>query len=123
MEIQFTLNLVELKHAVRRLLARLPDELEAADDSMVFKVSRDELEIVEGGTSEILVATVVRPGQARVPHHVFRGIARSLQFHRGRVITMTFSTGAWRIDRTYYRHPKIFVVAPWMKKPAKLQNL
>jgi hypothetical protein len=84
MEVQFTVNLVELKRAVRRLLTRLPDQSAAGDDSIVFHASRNSLEIVAGGTSEVLGAAVVHPGKARVPHHVFRSIARSLQFHGGR---------------------------------------
>jgi hypothetical protein len=54
MEVQFTVNLVELKRAVRRLLTRLPDESEAGDDSIVFSASGNDLEIVVGRTSEVL---------------------------------------------------------------------
>ena len=39
MEVQFTVNLVELKRAVRRLLVRWPDESEAGDAFIVFKTS------------------------------------------------------------------------------------
>jgi len=129
MEVQFTVNLFELKRAFRRLLARLPDELETGDNFVVFKASMDDLEIVAGGTFEILIATVVHPGKARVPHHVFCGIVRSLQFHRRRIIPVTFRPRALRIERTDYKHANISVHCPGVKqsfvgrKPAKLQNL
>ncbi len=47
----------------------------------------------------------------------------------GRVIAISFSSGALRIDRTDYRHPNISVRASGRgqaivgTKPAKLQNL
>jgi len=129
MEIQFTVNLVELKRAVRRLLARLPDESAAGDDSIVFGASGNSLEIVVGGTSEVLRAAIVHPGKARVPHHVFRTIARSLRFHRGRAIAIVVSPAVFKINRTGYRHPGISILSPVRGqafigvKPAKLQNL
>jgi len=79
--------------------------------------------------SKFLNATVVHPGQARVPCPVFRGIARILRFYRGKFITIAFLPGALRIDRTGYRHSSISVLAPPKRhalletKPAKLQNL
>jgi hypothetical protein len=88
----------------------------------------DRLDIVVGGTSEVLNASVVHPGQATVPSPVFRGIARTLRFHHGGVITIALSPGSLRIDRTDYRHPSISVLAPSRGQaidgtnPAKLQN-
>jgi hypothetical protein len=112
MEVQFTVNLVELRHAVRRLLARLPDESAAGDDSIVFHASGNSLEIVAGGTSEVLGAAVVHPGKARIPHHVFRTIARSLQFHGGRSVAIVVSPAVLKINRTEYRHPSISIPNP-----------
>jgi hypothetical protein len=71
----------------------------------------------------------MHPGTARVPYPVFCGIARTLQFYRGRVIAIAFSPGILRIDRTVYRHPNISVPVPGRgraiigPKLAKLQNL
>jgi len=129
MEVQFAVNLIELKQAVRRLLARLPDESEAGDDSIVFKASGKDLEIVVGSTSEVLRAAVVHPGTAKAAYHVFRSIARSLQFHRGRAIAIVLSPSVLKINRTEYRHPCISTLSPARgqafvgTKPAKLQNV
>jgi hypothetical protein len=128
-EIEVRVSLIDLKRAFRRLLARLPDESEAGGDFIVFSASGDRLDIMVGGTSEVLNATVVLPGEARVPSPVFRDIARTLRFHRDRVIVIAFLPGSFRIDRTDYRHPSISVLAPDVgqaiveTKPAKLQNL
>jgi hypothetical protein len=107
MGFELRVSLTDLKRAFRRLLARLPDEMEAGSDFIVFSASGDRLDIMVGGTSEVLNVTVVHPGQARVPSPVFRGIARTLRFHRGGVIAIALSTGSLRIDRTDYRHPSI----------------
>ena len=109
MEIEVRVSLIDLKRAFRRLLARLPDESEAGGDFIVFKAIGDCLDIVVGGTSEILSASVVHPGQVRVPCAVFRGIARILRFYRGRTVTVGSSKGLLRIVRTEFRHPSISV--------------
>jgi hypothetical protein len=129
MEMEVRVSLIALKRAFRRLIARLPDESEADGDFIVFSATGDSLDIVVGGTSEVLSASVVRTGQARVPSHVFRGIARTLRFYRGMFITIAFSQGALRIDLTDHRHPNISVHAPCGgraivgTKPTKPQNL
>lgn len=129
MEIEVRVNLVDLKRAFRRLSTRLPDESEIGADFIDFNAREKTVEIVVGGTFEVLNATVVHPGQGRVPCPVFRGIARTLRFYRGKFITIAFLAGALRIDRTGYRHSSISVLAPRKRhalletKPAKLQNL
>jgi hypothetical protein len=128
MGIEVRVRLIDLKRAFRRLIARLPDESEAGANFIVFGADADHLEIVSGGTSETLRATVVHPGEARVPCPVFRGIARTLRFHRETVIMISFSPGSLRMDQTDYRHPSISVLARdggqaiARTKPAKLQN-
>jgi hypothetical protein len=71
MGIEVRVCLIDLKHAFRRLIARLPDESEAGADFIVFRAVADHLEIVSGGTSETLSATVVHLGKAGVPCPVF----------------------------------------------------
>jgi hypothetical protein len=56
MNIEFTVSLVELKRAFRRMLARLPDESEAGAEFVVFNASDNNLEITASGTSEGLSA-------------------------------------------------------------------
>lgn len=129
MEIEVRVSLVDLKRAFRRLLARLLDESEAGADFIVFSASGSSLDIVVGGTSEVFSASVLHPGQAKVPCPVFRGITRTLRFHRAKTVTIALSPGMLRIDRTDYRHPSNSVLTPRRgraivgTKPAKLQNL
>lgn len=129
MEIEVLVNLVDLKRAFRRLLTRLPDESEAGGEFIVFGAGRKTLEITAGATSEVLTATVMHPGHARVPSTVFRGIARVLRFYRGRTVTVAVKEGLIRIARTDFRHPRIYVLArgPGQPivgtKPAKPQKL
>jgi hypothetical protein len=129
MEVEYSVSLMDLKRAFRRLLARLPDESEVGGDFIVFSASGDRLDIMVGGTSELLNATVVHPGQARVPSPVFRGIARTLRFYGGRTVAAASSKGLLRLVRKEFRHPDISVLARGRgqaivgSKPAKLQNL
>ena len=110
MGIEVRVHLIDLKRAFRRLMARLPDESEAGAEFIVFRADTDRFDIIAGGTSETLRASVAYPGEARVPCPVFRGIARTLRFHRGRVIMISLSPGSLRIDQTNYRHPRISVL-------------
>jgi hypothetical protein len=72
MEIEVRVSLTDLKRAFRRLLARLLDESEANADFVVFRAIADHLDIVAGGTSEVLSVTVV--------HHKARQELRVLSF-------------------------------------------
>ena len=110
MEIEVRVNLIDLKRAFGRLLARLPDESEAGGDFIVFNASGKNLAVVAGATSDVLRATVRHPGQAQVPYPVFCGIGRILRFYRGRNATVAFSEGLLRIARTEFRHPNISIV-------------
>ena len=129
MEMEVLVSLVDLKRAFRRLLTRLPDESEAGGEFIVFGAGGNSLEITAGATSEVLTATVMHPGHARVPSTVFRGIARALRFYRGRTVTVAVKEGLIRIARTDFRHPRIYVLArgPGQPivgtKPPKPQNL
>jgi len=106
-EVEFTVSLVELKRAFRRLSARLPDESEAGGELVVFEASHNTLEIVALGTSEDLSASVVHPGRGSVPFPVFRGVARTLRFYRQRTVRLAFSAGVFRVDHTEFRHAGI----------------
>jgi hypothetical protein len=108
-DVEFTVSLVELKRAFRRLSARLPDESEAGGELVTFDASHNSLEIVAHGTSEGLSAFVVRPGRASVPFPFLRGIARTLRFYRQKTVRFAFSGGVLRIDRTCIWHPSVCV--------------
>jgi hypothetical protein len=109
-DIEFTVSLVELKRAFRRLSARLSDESEAGGEVVVFDAGRNTLEIVALGTSEGLSVSVVHPGRASVPVPVFWGIARILRFYPEAKVCIGLSDGVVRIDRTDFRHSSISVL-------------
>ena len=91
MNVEFTVSLVELKRAFRRVSARLLDESEAGAKSVRFNVSESSLEVLAQETAEGLTAAVVHPGRATVPLPVFRGIARAMPFYRGTRVRFAFS--------------------------------
>ena len=109
-DVEFTVSLVELKRAFRRLSARLPDESEAGGAFVVFTACNDKLEITANGTFEGLSASGVHPGRARVPFPVFRGVARILRFYRLKTVRFAFSVGELTIDRTAFRHKDISIL-------------
>jgi hypothetical protein len=106
-QVQFTVNLTDLKRSSRRLLTRLPDESEAGGDFVVFNATGDGLEIVANSTSEGLLAMVSNVGVARIPYPVFRGIVRTFSTYHKRKLTFTFSAGQLTVDGTVFRHPQI----------------
>ena len=56
-------NVAEMKRACRRLLARLPDECESGNQSVVFTADQDNLRIQIDSSSEIISAVVVQKGK------------------------------------------------------------
>jgi hypothetical protein len=108
-QIQFTVNLADLKRSSRRLLTRLSDESEAGGEFVVFNATGDGLQIVASGTSEGLTAIVSNAGVARIPYPVFRGIIRTFSTYHTRKLTFTFSAGQLTVDSTVFRHPQISV--------------
>lgn len=106
-EIEARVNLVDLRRAFRRVLARLPDEAEAGNEFVIFSVDWNSLGIVAGETSETVSASVTQTGQASVPSSCFRGIARTLGFYRQATIRLAFSNGTLTINRTKFRHGNI----------------
>jgi hypothetical protein len=108
-QVQFTVNLTDLKRSSRRLLTRLPDEAEAGGEVVVFNATRDGLQIVADSTSEGLAAIVSSEGVARMPYPVFRGIVRTLSTYHRRKLTFTFSAGQLTVNGRVFRHPQISV--------------
>ena len=110
-------------------MLRLDDEVPAQDDSVVFSAHGQVVEIVAGGTTELLDATVAHEGRARLPYAVFRGVGRALRFYRARgSASVVLIPGRLRIGTTEYRNPSIAVDSLNPEdsiaagKPAKLQN-
>ena len=99
-QVQFTVNLTNLKRSSRRVLTRLPDELEAGGDIVVFNATGDSLQIVANSTSEGLAAIVSKAGVGRMPNAVFRGIVRTFRTYHTRKLTFTFSAGEMTVDAT-----------------------
>src|SRR2546425_30953 len=110
MDVEFTVSLIELKRAFRRLSVRLSDVFEAGAKSVIFNVRDSDLEIVAQETVESLPVAVAHSGLASVPLPVFRGIARTIRFYRGTSVRFAFSPEALRINRTCFRHPGISVL-------------
>jgi hypothetical protein len=108
-QVQFTVNLTDLKRSSRRLQTRLSDESEAGGDFVVFNATGNGLQIVANSTSEGLTAIVSNVGVARIPHPVFRGIVRTFSTYRTRKLTFTFSAGQLTVNGTAFRHPQISV--------------
>jgi hypothetical protein len=104
MDVEFSVNLIELKRAFRRLSARLPDESEVGSQFVVFNACSNNLEIAARGTSEGLAVSVLHPGQASLPFPVFSGIARVLRFYRRKTVDVGFSNGVVKIEHTQFRH-------------------
>jgi len=111
-------------------MVRLDDEAETVNDFVVFKAQGNVIEIIAGGTTEILDANVVSEGRARLPSTFFREIARALRFHRQRgTLSVLLLPGSLKINKTEYRHSSISVhlveteQALAVTKPQKLQNL
>jgi hypothetical protein len=99
MDVEFTVSLVELKRAFRRLSARVPDEAEAGGEFVVFDAYGDNLKIAARGTTEGSSVSVGRSGKASLPSSVFDGIARTLRFYRGKAVRFGFATGSLTIKR------------------------
>jgi hypothetical protein len=108
-QVQFTVNLTDLKRSCRRLLTRLPDESEDGGNFVVFNATGDGLEIVANSTSDGLAAIVSNAGVARMPYPVFRGIVRTFSTYRTRELTFTFSAGQLTANGTVFRHPQVSV--------------
>ena len=108
-QVQFTVNLADLRLSSRRLLTRLSDESEAGSEVVVFNAMGDGLQIVANSTSEGLLAMVSNVGVARIPYPVFRGIVRTFSTYRTRKLTFTFSAGQLTVNGTVFRHPQISV--------------
>jgi hypothetical protein len=105
-QVQFTVNLTDLKRSSRRLLTRLSDESEASGEFVIFNAPVDGLQLVANSTSEGLTAMVSNVGVARIPHHVFRGIVRTFSSYHTRKLTFAFSAGQLTVDDTVSRHPQ-----------------
>ena len=90
-QVQFTVNLADLKRSSRRLLTRLSDESEAGGDFVVFNATGDGLQIVANSTSEGLTPIVSNAGVARIPYPVFRGIVGTFSTYHMRKFTLTIS--------------------------------
>ena len=107
MEVEFSVNLIELKRAFRRLLVQLPDKSEAASESVIVEARGDSVEIVAQDTVEGIPVCIVHSGRASVPSAVFSGLARTLRFYRQQTVRLAFSAGTVKIDRAEFRHPEI----------------
>jgi hypothetical protein len=110
MALQFTVNLVDLRRAVRRLTMRLADELAIGVGFVILRVAFNQLTIETLNSAEELTAEVHQAGTANVAVAVFCALAKTLRYHhQGRQIRFCISSGSIGVDRTVTRHPGISV--------------
>ncbi len=108
-DVRFTVNLAELKRAVRRLTMRLGDESAIDERFVIFRVALKRLTIETVNSSEELSVEVHQPGTVNVPVAVFCAIAKTLRYHGRRQVQFSISSGSIGVDRTVTRHPGISV--------------
>jgi hypothetical protein len=93
-----TVNTIEMKRACERLLARLPDERDSGNSSVVFTADRDSLHIQAGDSSETIAAVVAQSGRESVQWLQFSGMAQTLRFYRKKKIEITVSDNELKIE-------------------------
>ena len=110
MEVRFSVNLIELKQACRRLIARLADESDGDTDYIVLMATGNTLEIRTGNSSEAVPTTITQSGRALIPRRVFCCLVNALRYCRGKTVQFDFSAGTITLSgRTQIRHPQISV--------------
>jgi len=107
--VQFTVNLVDLKRAVRRRTMRLGDESAIDERFVIFRVALQRLTIETVNSSEELSTEVHQAGTVNVPVAVFCALAKTLRYHRCEPVQFCVSTGSIGVDRTVIRHSGISV--------------
>ena len=108
MEVRFSVKLVELRRACRRLVERLADESESEADFIAFTATGNTLKISSRNSSEGLPTTITQSGVALVPHRVFCCLVNALRYCRGITVEFDFSAGTITLSgRTQIRHPRI----------------
>jgi hypothetical protein len=122
MAIEFTVSLVDLKRAFRRVSTRLQDEIETGAGVVSFVVTEDSLKIMAGETSETLNVKCLAGGSVRIPINLYCGIARALPLFRKRLVEVAVSAGTLRIDRTDFRHPDVSVSADTILSPCSQKS-
>ncbi len=75
-------NLAELKQACKRLLARMSDEFDSGNQSVIFIADRDSLQIQIGSSTETISAEVLQRGRESVPCSMFWNMAHTLRLYR-----------------------------------------
>jgi hypothetical protein len=91
-DVHFTVNLADLKRAVRRLTMRLGDESLPDGRFVTFHAASNALEITTVNSSEELFADVSQSGTANVPVAVFCTLAKTLRFHRSNRVECCISS-------------------------------
>jgi hypothetical protein len=104
---QSIVKLADLKRACKRLLARMSDEYDSGNESVVFTPDRDSFRIQIGGSSETVSAVVVQRGSVSVPSSLFRNMAQTLRFYRKKKVEIGVSAGELRIERMVFRQSTI----------------
>jgi hypothetical protein len=94
-----------MRRACKRLLARLADERDSGNSSVVFTANDEKLQIRIGESSEILPAIVAEAGTESVPCLQFSSMAKMLRFYHKREVEITASDNQIKIERMVFRPP------------------
>jgi hypothetical protein len=92
--VQFTVNLVDLRRAVRRLTMRLGDESAIDESFVILRVALKQLTIETVNSSEELSIEVHQAGTVNVPVAVFCALAKTLRYHGRRQVRFSISSGS-----------------------------
>ena len=84
-------KLAELKRACKRLLARMSDECDSSNHSVIFTADRDYLRIQIGGSSETISAAVLQTGRESLPCSLFWDMTQTLRFYRKKKVGIVVS--------------------------------
>lgn len=96
-------NVAEMKRACGRLLARLPDECESGNQSVVFTAGHNNFRIQAGSSSETISAVVVQRGKESVQCSLFSAMAQTLRFYHKKTVEIAVSDNELKIERMVFR--------------------
>lgn len=94
-----------MRRVCRRLLARLADERDSGNSSVVFNAEHETLQIRVGDSSEVLPAVVAEAGNESVPCLQFSSMAKMMRFYHKREVEITVSDNQIKIERMVFRPP------------------
>ena len=110
MEVRFNVNLVELKQACGRLVARWLTNPRANPISSSSQLLEAHWKSEPGARPKLCQQLSPSRDELVVPRRVFCGLVNVLRYCRGKTVEFDFSAGTITLSgRTQIRHPQISV--------------